>query len=86
MQKSASQSLACKTASFFFPLQLGVGVGGGCEAILHAAREGIEKQPDKWLSLVDWSSAYNNMNMRFRNEISDQEFPWYTEVGQGQSI
>ena len=57
--RCVARSLADRAAKHLFPLQTGVGVRGGCEAIVHAARATMEKYPDKWLLQVDFINAFN---------------------------
>ena len=63
--KCAAFSLSERAASLLSPLQLGVGIRGGCEAIVHAIR-GIlndDRIPpsEKWLLQVDLENAFNNV-------------------------
>lgn len=55
VQRSATEYLA--------PLQLGVGVKGGCEAIVNSVFKTLEDNDippsDKWILLVDFSNAFN---------------------------
>ena len=57
--RCVARSLADRAAQYLSPLQTGVGVRGGCEAIVHAARAALEKHPDKWLLQVDFINAFN---------------------------
>jgi hypothetical protein len=57
--KLAARALADRAATLLSPNQLGVGVRGGCEAILHAAREMLGRSPEKWLLQVDYINAFN---------------------------
>ena len=57
--KLIASALADKAASHFAPHQLGVGVQGGCEAILHTVRQALEKDPDKWNLQCDFLNAFN---------------------------
>ena len=54
-----ARSVASKAAAYLSPLQLGVGVPGACEAIVHAARQALEKNPNKLLLQVDFMNAFN---------------------------
>ena len=67
--------LVCKCLSFavrrsasstLSPLQVGVGVPNGCEAIIHAASKALEDgsiPPDsKWVLALDWSNAFNSIS------------------------
>ena len=47
-------------ANFFSPSQLGVGVAGGCEAAIHAARRFLCEAPSDYvLAKLDFSNAFN---------------------------
>ena len=63
VSKFFSFALANKTAEIFAPLQLGFGVHGGCEAIVHTVRSILEDSsihPDQsWLLQVDLINAFN---------------------------
>ena len=51
-----------KAASILAPLQLGVGVCGGCEAIIHSIKAALDSDivdDNKWLLQVDLINAYN---------------------------
>ena len=52
-------------AEFFSPLQLGVGVSGGCEAAVHAARRFLDNMQDNWVLVkLDFSNAFNSLHRR----------------------
>ena len=57
--KCAASHLAHRAAVHFSPHQLGVGVPGGCEAIVNATREALAKEPSKLLLLIDLINAFN---------------------------
>ena len=46
------------------PLQLGIGVKGGCESITHAVSDLISSSPGDqcWTLLLDFSNAFNSVN------------------------
>ena len=52
------------TISLLSPLQLGVSVRGGCEAIVHATSHLMSSLPDKqhWSLQLDFINAFNNIN------------------------
>ena len=52
------------TISLLSPLQLGVSVRGGCEAIVHATSHLMSSLPDKqrWSLQLDFVNAFNNIN------------------------
>ena len=54
-----ASSLAERAAAVLAPHQMGVGVRNGCEAIVHAVRRAIEKDPTKMLLQVDLINAFN---------------------------
>jgi hypothetical protein len=65
------------------PLQLGVGVQGGCEAVLHSFNRCIRSSdldPNSILSLVDFKNAFNEVNRNsFLIEVQSKFpsiFPW----------
>ena len=48
---------------YFAPTQLGVGISGGCEAAVHAARRFIENMPSDYsVAKLDFSNAFNNLH------------------------
>ena len=57
------------------PLQLGVGVRGGCEAIVLADREVLERSLGKWLLLLDLIYAFNEANRKVGIEEVAKLFP-----------
>jgi hypothetical protein len=58
--KCANTFAAIKLASYFSPIQLGVGVPGGCEAAIHACRRYMESMPaDHVIVKLDFSNAFN---------------------------
>jgi len=58
--KVANRSAVGRCASFLGPRQLGVGVKGGCEAAVHAARSYLEGCPaDRGILKVDYKNAFN---------------------------
>ena len=56
------------------PLQLGVGVPNGCEAIIHAAAKLVDEfgdKPGKAIIKVDFSNAFNTISRQaFLNDIA----------------
>jgi hypothetical protein len=73
-----------KATEYLQPLQLGVGVKGGCEAVLHAFNRSIRNNPnlnpESILSLVDFKNAFNEVNRNiFLLEVQakfPKIFPW----------
>ena len=68
LRRLVSKCLAAHTrqtaVSILSPLQLGVGVKGGCEAIVHAVDQALFPSPDndRWTLLLDFSNAFNSIN------------------------
>ena len=61
--KCANFSGANRLRSYFHPLQLGVGIPGGCEAAIHSARRYLEALPsDHVLVKLDFSNAFNSLH------------------------
>jgi hypothetical protein len=57
--KCAAVSVAGKAAALLSPLQVGVGVRGGCEAVVHAARQAVKNNPGKYMLQADLINAFN---------------------------
>ena len=58
--KCACTYATSKLAEFFSPVQVGVGVPGGCEAAVHAARKFVENMgADDVLVKLDFANAFN---------------------------
>jgi len=47
--KCANAYAASQLSDYFSPIQLGVGIPGGCEAAVHATRRYIEAMPDGYV-------------------------------------
>ena len=68
LRRLVSKSLAIlvrsPTISLLSPLQLGVSVRGGCEAIVHATSHLMSSLPNKqrWSMQLDFINAFNNIN------------------------
>ena len=59
-------SLACRLAlALLSPLQLGVSVHGGFEAIVHATSRLMSSLPDnvRWILFLDFSNAFNSISL-----------------------
>ena len=80
LRRLVSKCLAAQSrseaVSILGPLQLGVGVRGGCEAIVHAVRQAMTSLPDnnRWTLLLDFSNAFNSIDresmfVEFRHRI-----------------
>ena len=58
--KCANRIALAVLGDSLLPIQLGVGVSGGCEAAVHAARRLLAEMPDDWtLVKIDFSNAFN---------------------------
>ena len=76
VSKLFSYGLMKKAVERLAPHQLGVGVRGGCEAILHAVRQVLEEEdPDKWVLQVDLKNAFNMVNREVAFREVQQHFP-----------
>ena len=64
MSKCLAIHVRRAAVSILAPLQLGVGVRGGCEAIVHAASQAMSSVDDDrcWTLLLDFSNAFNSIN------------------------
>ena len=64
--KCAARSVQSEALEFLMPLQLGVGIPSGCEAIVHAVASCLEDKsipPEKrFILLVDFSNAFNSVH------------------------
>ena len=59
--KAANNRVMQSLAEYFSPLQLGVGVSGGCEAAVHAARRFLDNMQDDWVMVkLDFANAFNS--------------------------
>ena len=64
-----------RAATHFSPHQLGVGVRNGAEAIVHAAREALDKDPSKFLLRADLINAFNQADRGIGLEEVAANFP-----------
>ena len=63
--KVANNRAMIALAEYFVPLQVGVGVSGGCEAALHAARRFLSGMAEGWVMVkLDFSNAFNSLHRR----------------------
>ena len=88
--KLMASSLVGKAAELLSPHQLGVGVRGGCEAILHSVREVIGKgDPDQWVLQADLINAFNQADRDSAFREVEKHFPqilvWVLTSYQGES-
>ena len=75
VSKCAAAEVADKAAALFAPLQLGVGIRGGCEAIIHAARQAVNKAGDKFVMRADLINAFNVADRATALQEVAQHFP-----------
>ena len=76
VSKLVSFGLAHKVASKLAPHQLGVGVRGGCEAIVHAVRQALEDgDVDQWVLQADLINAFNMGDRDTAFEEMEQNCP-----------
>ena len=64
VSKCLATSAHRQALALLSPLQMGVGVRGGCEAIVHATNWLMSSLPDKdrWTLLLDFTNAFNSIN------------------------
>jgi hypothetical protein len=71
--------VAGPAAQMLRPLQFGVGVRGGCEAVVHATRATLNSdvlQPEqKWCLQVDFENGFNNIDRQHMFEEVRRRFP-----------
>ena len=69
--KCANTYATTKLATYLHPIQVGVGVKGGCEATVHAVRRFLQSMPeDHALIKLDFKNAFNCINRsRFLSEV-----------------
>ena len=77
VSKCLSREALADTLKILPPLQVGVGVKSGCEAIVHAVSQILEDSslsPDsRWCLLLDFSNAFNCIDRSCMfNEIRSQ--------------
>ena len=73
--KCAAAAVADKAAAYLAPHQLGVGVRGGCESIIHAARQAVEKAGEKFVMRADLINAFNVADRSTALREIEQHFP-----------
>ena len=67
--------LSNKAANHFNPHQLGVGVRGGIEAIIHTVRQVMEEHEDAFLMQLDLVNAYNQVDRDQAFKEVEEHFP-----------
>ena len=60
--KCANSYAMSRLGDFFAPIQLGVGVSGGCESAEHPTRRFMESMPNEFvIAKLDFTNAFNNL-------------------------
>lgn len=79
VSKCLAFEVAPRAALLLKPLQLGVGIPGGCEGIIHAMNaifnDGDIPVEDKWVLLLDFENAFNLIDRETVFEQVRQHFP-----------
>jgi hypothetical protein len=78
ISKLCVSAVSHDVTEYLEPLQLGVGVQGGCEAVLHSFNRSIrnsELDHDSILSLVDFKNAFNEVNRDYFLQEVKSKFP-----------
>ena len=74
--KCANSFATNKLATYFSPIQQGVGVPGGCEGAIHACRRFVLNMPDDFLVVkLDFSNAFNCLHRDSMLESIKQSVP-----------
>ena len=74
--KWANSFATNKLATYFSPIQMGVGVPGGCEAAVHACRRFVLNMPDDFFVVkLDFSNAFNCLHRDSMLESIKQSVP-----------
>ena len=63
--KCISRSVCSEAHNILTPLQVGIGVPGGCEAIVHAVaqvQEVVTPPEERWTLLLDLSNTFNSID------------------------
>ena len=51
-----------RLGDYFAPIQLGVGLSGGCESAVHVTRCFMESKPNEFvIAKLDFTNAFNNL-------------------------
>ena len=67
--------MSSKAAGLLAPHQLGVGIPGGAEVIIHATREAVDKKGDKFVMQADLVNAFNLVDRACVLQEVRQHFP-----------
>ncbi|XP_065321304.1 uncharacterized protein LOC135928769 [Gordionus sp. m RMFG-2023] len=78
--KMISSRIKHDASRLLSPFQLGVGISGGCEAVVHLSRLYLENLPsNESLIKIDFSNAYNTLSRNSFLSSSSNLFPSYTK-------
>ena len=74
--KCANKHAINRLQDYFSPLQLGVGVPGGCEAAFHSVRRFLDGMPIDWgLVKIDFCNAFNSISAKVMLEAVGLHLP-----------
>ena len=73
--KCAASAVADKAATLLAPHQLGVGIPGGAEVIIHATRQAVDAAEDKYVLQADLVNAFNCADRACALEEVKTHFP-----------
>ena len=73
--KLVASELAGRASSYLSPHQLGVGTRGGCEAIVHSARQALREDPTCSLLQSDFINTFNQVNRDSAFQEVESVFP-----------
>ena len=74
--KCANSYAMSHLGDYLAPIQLGVGVSGGCESAVHATRRFMESMPNKFIiAKLDFTNAFNNLRRDAMLEVVDKTVP-----------
>ena len=73
--KCVAEAVSGKAAALFSPLQHGVGVRNGCEAIVHATRGALDKDGTKFVMQADFINAFNTADRAVALQEVAHHFP-----------
>ncbi|MDP3213170.1 MAG: reverse transcriptase family protein [Deltaproteobacteria bacterium] len=79
LRRLTSRLVCSKNAAdfqaYFKPVQFGVAIRGGAEAIIHYTRAHLKREPDHCLVQVDIKNAFNQVSRQSFFETLAQDFP-----------
>ena len=73
--KCFSYGMAVRAANILCPLQMGVAVRGGLEALIHTVRELVEQEEDLMFLQVDLENAFNFVDQDLAFREVEEHFP-----------